>query len=67
MKSLNHKNTISIRFHGCDMARLKKGTFMRHYVVMDFALGGNLYDFIFTGAFPEKVARYYFKEMINGI
>lgn len=40
---------------------------MRHYVVMDFAQGGNLYDFIATGAFPEKVARYYFREMITGL
>ena len=37
------------------------------YVVQDVALGGEIFDFVATGPFPEKVARMYFRQLINGL
>ena len=31
------------------------------YVVQEVALGGEIFDFVSTGPFPEKVARAYFR------
>ena len=38
------------------------------YIVLEHALGGELFDFIaHTGAFDERVARYYFIQFMNGL
>jgi serine/threonine protein kinase len=38
------------------------------YIVLELASGGELFDFVAsTGAFSEPIARYYFKQLINGL
>ena len=37
------------------------------YCVLEVALGGALFNFITLGAFPETMARMYFKQLIEGI
>jgi hypothetical protein len=34
---------------------------------MEAAIGGDLFDFISSGPFPENIARMYFKKLITGI
>jgi 5'-AMP-activated protein kinase, catalytic alpha subunit len=35
--------------------------------IYELALGGDLFDFVITGALPEKMARMYFRQLIAGI
>jgi serine/threonine protein kinase len=38
------------------------------YVVLDLASGGELFDFLMEdGKFPQEIARYFFKQMIEGV
>ena len=38
------------------------------YIVLELAQGGELFDFVAsTGAFPEAVARYYFRQLMEGL
>jgi serine/threonine protein kinase len=38
------------------------------YIVLELASGGELFDFVAqTGAFREDVARYYFRQLIEGL
>lgn len=39
------------------------------YVVLELAEGGDLFDYIFTvgKGFPEKIARFYFKKLIDAL
>lgn len=37
------------------------------YCVLEVALGGELFNFVNLGAFPETMARMYFKQLIAGI
>jgi serine/threonine protein kinase len=38
------------------------------YIVLELAQGGELFDFVAsTGAFPEHVARYYFRQLMEGL
>ena len=39
-----------------------------HYIVLELAFGGELFDYIAnSGRFEERVARYYMKEMLDGL
>ena len=38
------------------------------YVVLELAPGGEMFDFLMeTGKFGEKLARFYFRQMIEGV
>ena len=37
------------------------------YAVQEVALGGEIFDFVATGPFPETIARQYFKQLISGL
>ena len=37
------------------------------YVVQEVALGGEIFDFVATGSFSEKIARMYFRQLVNGL
>lgn len=37
------------------------------YAVLEPALGGEIFDFIVTGAFPQSIARLYFGKLIKGL
>ena len=37
------------------------------YAVLEPALGGEIFDFVATGAFPIEIARMYAKKMMDGI
>jgi len=38
------------------------------YIVFELESGGELFDYVLeTGAFPEPIARYYFKQLIDGL
>jgi serine/threonine protein kinase len=63
MQNLNHKNVLKmIEFnHG---NYLKRNGIQKYvaYIVFEICSGGELFEFIaVSGAFSEKLARYYFK------
>jgi serine/threonine protein kinase len=67
MKSMEHKHVVPLLDYGFGLVRLKEGNFNKAYAALEFAQGGNLYDFIETGAFPERVARMYYRQMMEGL
>lgn len=69
MQDLKNKNVI-------EQIEFGKDTYKKHsgktrevlYIVLELAKGGCLFDFISsTGAFSEKIARYYFKQLLEGL
>ncbi len=38
------------------------------YIVLELATGGELFDYVATtGKFDEKIARFYFRQLIEGL
>uniref|UniRef100_A0A7S1CPA7 non-specific serine/threonine protein kinase n=1 Tax=Bicosoecida sp. CB-2014 TaxID=1486930 RepID=A0A7S1CPA7_9STRA len=71
MKRLSHSNIVNLRDVEFGVTWPKRdGTPKREVVaiVIDLAEGGELFDFMmYTGCFPEGIARAYFKQLINGL
>lgn len=71
MKRLHHDNIVNLRDVEFGVTWPKRdGTPKREVVVLalDLAEGGELFDFMmYTGCFPERIARAYFKQLIAGI
>ena len=68
LRCLCHTNII--RVAGVYLFKPKKETDSAVYIVMDYCDGGSLRDEISaqeTGAFPEPVARFYFKQVISAV
>ena len=59
---LNHINLIKLFEHNASGILTKTGGSMisSSYAVLEPALGGEIFDFVATGAFPEPIARMYF-------
>lgn len=65
---LRHQNIVKLFYASSgEMCRLKTSSAIRPYLVLELAKGGALYNFIATGAFPEKLARRYFHHLISGL
>ena len=54
---------------GNDFYRKKNGSSeKRYYIALEIAEGGELFDYIASGGrFPEPLARYYFKQFMDGL
>lgn len=67
---LNHPNIVNmIEFN--QEGTVKKsngGTYPCIYIVLELATGGEFFDYIATGGrFEEKIARFYFKQLIEAL
>ncbi|CAM9752335.1 unnamed protein product, partial [Sphacelaria rigidula] len=70
MKALNHPNVLRLRDVHESLTYVKKNGLQREVVilVLELASGGELFDFMmYTGAFPEVVARTYFLQMLSAL
>ena len=68
LRDLMHQHIVRVYFaSNGELCRLKTSSSIRPYLVLELAKGGALYNFIATGAFPEKVARRYFHHLISGL
>ena len=65
----NHSNVIKIIDHDTSTYQKTIGTKKEvSFIVQELASGGELFDIILiSGKFNENVARYYFKQMMDGI
>lgn len=63
-----HENILAIRETGKAIYETKGKQKEVSYIALDLASGGELFDFVAqTGRFEEPLARYYFKEFMNGL
>lgn len=69
MDKFNHTNIVQQFEFGKDTYVKDNGkTKEVNYIVLELALGGELFDFIaLTGAFTEELARYFFKQFLAGL
>lgn len=69
LKSFDHVNLIKLYESKADGVHTRHGDIVLPctYAVLEPALGGEIFDFVATGAFPEPIARMYFKKMMDGI
>ena len=69
MKELKHLNIVEMISHGQAeyiKANGKKKTV--YHIVLEIADGGELFDYISEcGKFSERVARFYFKQLLSGL
>lgn len=67
----NHPNIIQLIEYSWDGVQVSSSGFSKDilYVVLELAEGGDLFDYIFTvnEGFSEKIARFYFKQLINAL
>ncbi len=69
LTSFDHVNLIKLYESKADGVHTRLGDYVLPctYAVLEPALGGEIFDFVATGAFPEPIARMYFKKMMDGI
>lgn len=70
MRELDHPNLVKLLdFSDSDQFKKESGEVKDvFYMALELCSGGELFDFIAqTGRFTEPVARYYFKQMIEGL
>ena len=66
MESLKHSNIIEQIEYGIDTYKKSSGKSKTvSYIVLEIALGGELFDFVaISGRFSEPLARYFFKQFM---
>eukprot|EP00752_Nemacystus_decipiens_P017568 g15743.t1 len=70
MKALNHPNVLRLKDVHESLTYVKKNGLEKEVVVLvlELAVGGELFDFMmYTGAFPEVIARTYFRQMLSAL
>ena len=69
MKILDHPHVINQIEYGTDTYIKNSGKEKTvSYIVLELALGGELFDFIaIAGKLDESMARYYFKQFMEGL
>ena len=68
IQSVEHPNVIKIIECGEDDYIKPTITKRVNYIIVQHAAGGELFDFISdTGRFPEPLARYYFRQFMDGL
>ena len=71
MSQLNHPNIVNLIEYGKDgivekPLKAKKEPVI--YIVLELATGGELFDYVaMTGRFSEKISRFYFHQLIEGL
>ena len=70
MAKLKHPNVVRQIEHGRALYKKKKGGKEREvdFIALEICEGGELFDLIaHGGAFSEKVARHFFKQIVEGL
>ncbi|CAM9381625.1 unnamed protein product [Ectocarpus sp. 4 AP-2014] len=70
MKALDHPNVLRLKDVHESLTYVKKNGLEKEVVilVLELAVGGELFDFMmYTGAFPEVIARTYFCQMLSAL
>jgi len=70
MKTLSHPNIVNLIEYSEDGIVKKSNGREEHviYIVLELATGGELFDYVATtGRFSESIARFYFKQLIEGL
>jgi len=69
MSKLNHENIIQQIEYGVATYNKSNGKKKEvQYIVLELALGGEVFDFVaISGRFEEPLARYFFKQFIAGL
>jgi len=70
MKNLSHTNIVNlIEYSNEGVVKKMDGREEKViYIVLELATGGELFDFVATtGRFSETIARFYFKQLIEGL
>jgi serine/threonine protein kinase len=67
---LHHPNIVNMmEFSNDGVVQKSNGrTYPVIYIVLELATGGEFFDYIATGgSFPERIARFYFKQLIEAL
>ena len=70
MSTLSHANIVNLIEYGKDGIVEKSNGTKEHviYIILELATGGELFDYVATtGRFSEPIARFYFKQLIEGL
>ena len=69
MSGLKHVNVINQVEYGKAVYVKKSGKELEvNYIVLELAFGGELWDYLAnTGRFDEKFARYFFRQLLDGL
>ena len=69
MSCINHPNVVNQIEYGVDTYKKTSGKSKDvSYIVLELASGGELFDFIaHSGRFEEPLARFYFKQFMEGL
>ena len=68
MDQLKHKHVINQVEYGMGTYKKEKAEKEVSYIVLELALGGELFDYIAnSGRFEEPLARYFFKQLLEGL
>lgn len=68
MADLSHENVINQIEYGTQVYKKPSKEKTVTYIVLELAVAGELFDFVaISGAFSEGLARYYFKQFMNGL
>ena len=69
LQGLKHQNIIQqIETGTAEYKKTSGKTRTVSYIVLELALGGELFDFVaISGRFEETIARYYFKQFLDGL
>ena len=70
MEGLNHPNIVNLKDYS-DKGKIKKSNGKEIdciYITLELATGGEMFEYVATtGRFDEPIARFYFKQMIDGL
>jgi serine/threonine protein kinase len=70
MSTLSHPNIVNLIEYSAD-GTVEKANGAKEkviYIVLELATGGELFDYVATtGRFSETIARFYFKQLIEGL
>lgn len=68
IKHPNIVNMIKASEEGVYIKKKGKGVYNCMYIVMEFCPNGELFDLLYsTGKLSERIARFYFKQILNGL
>lgn len=68
MMKLQHNNVLRMLHHGRGTYSKPSGSKEVDYIVLELAQTGELFDILaMTGPLPDHIARYYFKQFLDGL
>ena len=68
VKKVEHRHVIKILDNGIEDYVKPSGRKKVNYIIVQIAEGGELFDIVLeTGSFPEPLARFYFRQFMDGL